>query len=170
MSAISDGTIRYTFYKKSVSHPMTIINRSAVPISTKRTTIFHECTRRMRNISQDYGWEKTAKHLTEYMDSLRISGYPEHFRYNILRGVISKEKEILNMVEQKLTKKHRTKQEIQAKKSSKPGRYKNTWFLRGQYKNTLKVTATPESKLAQDINNRLKKILDPELGATSEGC
>ena len=160
------GEIHYTFYKKPVSHPMTINARSAVSMLTKRNTIYQECTRRMKNTSQDLGWKETADHLSKYMDSLRISGYNHQFRYNVLKGVISKEIELRNKLKLENKHRHRTKDEILAAKRSKPGRNNNTWQLRGNNRVTLKVSATPNSQLAKMMREGLKKYEWKDLGKT----
>ena len=74
LSKKSNGEVQYTFYKKKLAHPMTIMKRSAVPMKIKRNTIFQECTRRLKNTSEDLGLKEAADHLTVYMNCLRISG------------------------------------------------------------------------------------------------
>ena len=63
--------VLHTFYKKPVASPYTIMKRSAILESTKRNTIF----RRLQHVSPECGLEECAKHLTEYSQTLRLSGY-----------------------------------------------------------------------------------------------
>ena len=56
------------------------MKRSAISMGVKRSTIFSEMMRRIRNTSNSLGWTEIARHLSKYMDSLRLSGYNELFR------------------------------------------------------------------------------------------
>ena len=78
--------ISHTFYRKPVSSPYTILKRSAVSESVKRSTIFQEGLRRLLHISSDQPWAESVKHLNEYSNCLRLSGYSEAERYQTIRG------------------------------------------------------------------------------------
>ena len=67
--------ISHTFYKKPIASPFTILKRSAVSESVKRSTIFQESLRRLQHISEDCPWSETVNHLSEFSNCLKISGY-----------------------------------------------------------------------------------------------
>ena len=90
---IEKGILRHIFYKKPMAHPMTVLYRSAVSMGCKRTTVFNEILRRMNNCDSNQPWETVRNVLTEFMNTLRLSGYPEHFRYNILKGALQRHNE-----------------------------------------------------------------------------
>ena len=160
------GNIRYTFYKKPMAHPMTIMKRSAVSMTIKRNTIYNECTRRMKNTAVELGWSETANHLSEYMNCLRISGYPARFRYNILKGAIKKEQKLRQKLEANNEMRHRSREDIILDKANKLGRYAHTWQIRNSKRNVLRVNATPNSKLANKMKAQLKDLDWPMIGRT----
>ena len=82
--------ILYTFYKKEVSSPYTILKRSALSYKIKRSTLFQEALRRIYNISESLPWSEKATHLTAYSNMLRISGYTQKERYHFVKGAISR--------------------------------------------------------------------------------
>ena len=65
----------HTFYKKGVSSPFTILQRSAMSASTKRLTTFQEGLRRLKNMSPLLEWKDVIPHMNLYSNMLRISGY-----------------------------------------------------------------------------------------------
>ena len=67
----------------------------------KRNTLFQEALRRLRNISPLLPWTEAVPHMEEFGNMLRISGYSEAYRYNIIRGAISRMKDIRNKVKTK---------------------------------------------------------------------
>ena len=84
---IRNNKISHRFYKKSCAHKLTILERSAVPMSIKRNTIFQESMRRIKNHSLDNDWSTIADELSVFSNTLRLSGYNKLFRYNVLKGV-----------------------------------------------------------------------------------
>ena len=153
-----DNSISHTFYSKPVSSPYTILNRSAVSSSCKRSTIFQETIRRMKNVSPNQPWSVKVEILNKWMNTLRISGYNQAYRHNILKGAISRHLEMERMAESGVIARYRNKKEIIANKSMKKGRFNNTWFLggKGNFASTIKVPQTPSSQLARDVSRNIQ--------------
>ena len=86
---VQDNKIRHNFFKKAVSSEFTIMSRSKISDSMKLNTLFMECYRRLINCDQDTPWGVIASHLSQYSNTLRISGYTELQRYNAIKGVIA---------------------------------------------------------------------------------
>ena len=91
---IQDNQVVHSFYKKKVSSPFTILKRSAIAYSVKRSTIFQETIRRISHISDGLPWSETVNHLNEYSNCLRISGYSPQERYHAIRGGIMRYEEL----------------------------------------------------------------------------
>ena len=72
---MDDSTVHFQFYSKPMSSKFTILQRSALGSSTKRNTLFQESLRRLRNCHPDVGWSVKAKHLSDFSNMMRISGY-----------------------------------------------------------------------------------------------
>ena len=65
-----------------------LMQRSAVSSSVKRTTLFQEGLRRLHNCSQDIDKQEVNMILSQYMDSLKKSGYKESYRRDLLKGIM----------------------------------------------------------------------------------
>ena len=73
--------ISYTFYKKEIASKYTILKRSAISMNTKRTTLFQEGLRHMSHVSHRLPWSKTTRHMSEWSNTMRVSGYNEKEKY-----------------------------------------------------------------------------------------
>jgi hypothetical protein len=161
-------TIHHTFYKKPVSSPYTILNTSAMSMAVKRETHFQEALRRMKNVDPAQPWEEKARHLSEWTNMLRISGYGPKYRFRILSGAITRHLQLLEDVkEKKIPSLYRTRAEmIRAKETKGGGSTAATWFLKGGVTGTLEVTSTPKSALAGILTKLLKVVTSPTGGRT----
>ena len=65
-----ENTILYKFYKKSMSSPFTIINRSAIPEATKVATANGEIIRRFKRTSTQLGRGEFERILLEFTGDL----------------------------------------------------------------------------------------------------
>ena len=85
-------------YKKKMASPFVIMKTSAISSSIKRSTLFQEGIRRLSNTSIDLAPDVYTRIMTEYSNSLRISGYSEKYRKDILNGIMKRWSEVLDMV------------------------------------------------------------------------
>ena len=163
---VSQNQIKHKFYSKPMSSPYQIHYRSAIAKRTKRETLLQEGIRRLRNTSADTNELEKINNMSEYMNSLRVSGYDLKYRYNLLKGIQqlydSQECDIALGVRDRF----RSREQILAAKEQKIGKYPATWFLRGKNQNTLKVQATPDSALLRAMNSALGDKVCTEGGAT----
>ena len=60
----------------------------------------------------------------------------------------------------------RYREQIAEQKESRYGKYPDTWFLRGEVQNTLKVQSTPNSALLKDLRKVVGGKICAEGGAT----
>ena len=155
------------FYLKPMSSPYQMLYTSAIPQKTKRDSLLQEGLRRLRNFST--GVPEAIKNdcMSRFMNSLRISGYDQKFRYELLKGIQAREAQIEQEINSGNRVRYRSREQILEQKAKSLGKYPNTWFLRGPIQNTLKVPGAPESRIVNTIREKFgKDRLGTEGGAT----
>ena len=134
----------HTFYKKPIASPYTILKRSAVSESIKRSTIFQETLRRLQYISDDCPWSETVKHLSEFSNCLRIWGYDKKTRYQTIRGAIMRHRSMRQkVIDGEIESVNRTKIEILRTKREKGGLIASLWYLKGETDKVTTCQPTP---------------------------
>ena len=129
--------------------------QSALPAKQKRETILQEGLRRLRNCSPDLEENEVIEIMSTFMNMLRISGYNQAYRYQMLKGIMERRRQINAEVLDGPWKGYRSKVEILEAKKSKLQKFPNTWFMASGAINTLKVVHTPNSTLKQLLQNKL---------------
>ena len=81
-----DNKIVFMFYKKPIQNRLTVMKKSAMPMNKKIRLQTQECFRRIHNTSDDIPEDKKKDILEQFMKDLRLSGYNEQERLNILKG------------------------------------------------------------------------------------
>merc|ERR1712176_472173 len=81
-------TLMYKFYRKPMSSPFQILNRSAVPEGVKVATAVQEVLRRWKTTSTYCSRGSYETITIEYMDMLAANGYPEAWRRKILEKAL----------------------------------------------------------------------------------
>ena len=131
------GHVSHVFYKKPVSHPLTIMQRSAISSSIKRSTLFQEGLRRLNNCSIDIDKNEVNMIMSEYMNCLRMSGYKEAYRRSLLRGIMIRHQQVQNKINNGLWSRYRSRQQIVTSKQAKSGKTSANWFVRGEIRSTV---------------------------------
>ena len=80
--------VQFSFFKKPMSSPYVNLYRSALPSKTKRESLLQEGLRRLRHMSSSVLSSEKCQIMSNFMNSLRISGYDDSYRYNLLKGII----------------------------------------------------------------------------------
>ena len=130
--------------------------RSAVAARTKRDSLLQEGLRRLRHTCEDASAEEVRHVMGEYMNMLRISGYDIKFRVQMLSGIMNRQRQIREEISRGLRLKFRSRQQIREQKLQKLGKFSNTWFLRDNTLNTLKIQATPSNTLSRNVHKALQ--------------
>ena len=86
--------VAHTFFRKPIASPYTILKRSAIAEGTKKNTLFQEVLRRLYNVSNLLPWSESVRHLSEYSNVMRNSGYSASERFNAIRGGILRYEEM----------------------------------------------------------------------------
>ena len=107
----------YSFYSKDISTPYTILFNSAVPVSTKRTTMLQEGIRRWVNTSSLVPEEELKCTLSRYMNKLRVSGYDLKYRLEVLKGIQVRIKDFEAKIIEGYKVRNRSRVEISEKNS-----------------------------------------------------
>ena len=128
---VEEGRIRHSFYRKEVASNRVIMERSAVSRRTKRDTLFQEGLRRLRNMDRGSTEEEVKEVLGEFSNSMRVSGYTEKVRRDIVKGVLERGKQVESEIEAGTRVRFRTREEIDEMKGKNKHRHRSTWYLRG---------------------------------------
>ena len=83
-----EGYVEHVFYRKPMATNILTHKDSALSNKTKFTILTQECLRRMHNTSENVDKTTKVDILYEFMKDLKIFGYDENERLNILRGGI----------------------------------------------------------------------------------
>ena len=158
--------IRHIHYRKEVASNLLIMKRSALPTRTKRDTLFQEGIRILRNCNPQVNTNTIRENLGDFSNRMRLSGYGVQTRKDILQGVLERSRGFEEGIRQGVNKRFRNRQEINNQKSEAKGKFKSTWFLRGEYTGVLKVQPTPNSGLASEVQRRIKATKGPDGGYT----
>ena len=143
----------YEFYEKPMSSKFVLMKDSAAPLNQKRTVLTQEGIRRLKNCKMELEWDQKAKHLENFMQKLKNSGYDERFRLEILKSSINGYEKIVEDHQNGVKPMYRSrewkeKNKWNAKKSSKK---ENWWKGKEVIKNksVIFVPATPGRELAK---------------------
>ena len=163
---IESDKVEFSFYQKPMSSPYVNLYRSALPLKTKRNSLFQEGIRRLTNISPGVPVKERNCILSKFMNSLRISGYDKKYRYELLKGIIEKHQKNEADILSGERVRFRTGAQILAQKAKKTGQFTDTWFLNDKISCTLKVQATPGSQLAEKMKQKIGSQYGPDGGQT----
>ena len=85
----NEGTILYQHYEKAVSSKTVLNAKSAHSAACKRSVHTQEVVRRLLNTSWRLDWqEETAPVITEYMRRMKVAGYGERYRRDVLQHAL----------------------------------------------------------------------------------
>ena len=100
------------------------------------------------------------------MNSLRCSEYDNAKKFQTLKGVINRAKQIEDEISNGTRIRYRTKIQIDQSKRNTTGNFPNTWFLRNETTNILKVPCTPNSILVNNMKQKAGQSRGPDNGLT----
>ena len=163
---IVNNRVVYLFYKKPCASPFTLLKRSAIPESTKRTTNFQEGIRRLFRTSMDTDWSTKADILAVYSNMLKISGYSHQYRLNTISGVLKRWDQMVSDINSGKIKFHRSRSMIDAQRAARGGQTAANWFLKDLITTTLSLPMTENSSLKRAIQSTLSSIKGPDGGQT----
>ena len=123
-----------------------------------------EVIRVRRNIHPGLPWETTANHLNDFSKRLRLSGYNQDYRYQIIKSGVEgfeKMKDVASQGGRPINSPRTWEEDLRQKKKYFK---KKTWFKKGGFDVPLFVPHTPRGELAKRMrrkegeNNQGRKI------------
>ena len=89
------NVVPYRHYWKQIANFKVVMEISAMPNKMKRRCMVQEVVRILRNTSRNIDRDIKTNQLSEFSERLRISGYKQHARMEIIkRGVEAYEKQV----------------------------------------------------------------------------
>ena len=162
INKLEHNRIDFEFYEKPTRNPRVILASSALSWSSKRTILTQECLRRLRNTKLELGPDVQKFHLDRFMLKLKVSGYNQRFRTEILNSAL---KAFDKMVEEDKTgvkPMYRCKEWQQVERKTRKLEKKSNWWntekSKIQYKTVLFVTPTPGRVLAKELQTRENEL------------
>ena len=155
---VEDNKILYKFYKKPMASPLVMMKDSALPENIKRSSLIQEVVRRLRNTKRSLPWDLKAEILSEFSNSMKLSGYPENYRQNIIKSGIEAFEKICDESDTGGTPLYRPRGYKQKERRKKKLMTKTSWYRPEDAVGFYPVT--PGGELAKEI----KKIVDEEGG------
>ena len=84
-----DKSINYQWYKKPMATNFSILNRSAMPMATKRITLVQRGVTMLRNTRQELHHLLRVPLMEELAEIMMVSGYPEDFRRGVIESAVA---------------------------------------------------------------------------------
>ena len=138
--------VRFEFFSKPMAPKKIMLASSAQPWNQKRTTLTQELIRRLLNCSKELPCRSKAKHLTDFMQLLKNSGYSEAFRAEILKSGLKGYNKILSAERDGVRPMYRPKGWKESARWLAKRRKKKEW-LGTFWKACIFVPPTPGSQL-----------------------
>ena len=83
---VEENKVMYEHFRKPMANMFLMLEKSAMPAQMKRNVLTQEVVRIRRNIHPDLPWETTVKHLNNFNERMRMSGYKENYRFQIIKS------------------------------------------------------------------------------------
>ena len=149
--------VRFEFYSKPMAAKKVILASSAQPWGQKRTTLTQELIRRLLNCSRELSCEKKRKHLDNFMQLLKNSGYSEAFRLEILKSGLHGFNNILKADRDGTRPMYRPKSWKESARWLEKKRKKSNW-LGNFWKSCIFVPPTPGSELKKRMQAKEEEM------------
>ena len=151
---VDNNKVMYENYRKPVANQLLMMEMSAMPANMKRTVLTQEVVRIRRNIHPGLPWETTLRHLDNFSQRMRMSGYNENYRFQIIKSGVEGFDKMLKESEDggRPINSPRTWEEDLRQKN----KYfkKKRWYRRGGYDVPLFVPHTPRGELAKKMKEK----------------
>ena len=133
----------------------------------KRSVLTQEGIRILKNCSEDIPWETTAEMMSDFSLRMKLSGYNESYRHNIIQSSISGYEKQKEMDRNDIQPMFRDKNWNKVKRKKDKEKKTKQWFKKGAENDQsfpIFCPCTPNSKLFQ----RWKKVAE-EVAESSRG-
>ena len=153
------GEILYEHYEKPMASKTVLHSQSAHPPHCKKSVHVQEVIRRLLNCSNKLSWEReTAPIITEYMLRMKIAGYGERYRENIVRKALLIHKKKMDDDEKGVRPIFRPKFWRKEERKREKERKKKEWGTKRGHIAPIFVPTTPNGVLAK----KMKEVADKQ--------
>ena len=164
MAMNSINEVVYCFHRKPQSNKYTMMARSALPDRIKRSTMSNEALRRLLCCSSNLEEHKKVKVLEDFARMLRISGYSEKFRYEVILDARRGFEKMIRREEGGGQPVDRPREFEEGERRRRKEEKVSRWFRKEQRGTNIRegviiIPPTPEGVLAKE----LKKVCEEEL-------
>ena len=153
-----ENMVEYTHFKKSMVNDTLLMKQSAMPYKMKKASLIQEGVRILRNTSRRLGSNEQVRHLNEFSWRLKISGYEDYERREIIMLATKAYEKQVRKDEQQITPLYRPKGYMKDERKIMKASKKTTWYK--PYDTVLYVPVTPKSELKREIQKVVEKHCD----------
>ena len=156
----SEKKIEYEFYQKPIANKCVTHKTSAMSIKQKMHILTQQCFSRLHNTSESISTSRTVQLLDEFMIDLKVSGYSERERKNILEGAVNTHLKLKDKETSGVRPYYRHKMTVKSV-NKKNSEYKNQWFKgrNNMFKTVMFVDATPNDELIKLLRKTEEKFM-----------
>ena len=155
---VEENTILYEFYRKDMANRILMMSRSAMPSKIKRNVLIQEAIRILRNCSSRLKWDKIAEILTDFCVRMKLSGYNERYRLNIIQSAPRKWEEQKKQDKIGIRPLYRKKQWNRETRKQEKEMKKKQWFRQDNARFTIFCPYTPNSRLFKMWKTKAEEI------------
>ena len=149
--------VLFEFFSKPMTAKKVMLAASAQPWGQKRTTLTQELIRRLLNCSKGLSCATKKKHLDNFMQLLKNSGYSQKFRAEILKSGLKGYSKILEAERDGVRPMYRPKGWKESARWLEKRRKKNNW-LGLFWKSCIFVPPTPGSELKKQMQAKEEEM------------
>ena len=146
---VEENKLLHENYRKPMANPLTMLAMSAMPANMKRTVLTQEVVRIRRNISLELPWDTTVKHLNDFSQRMRASGYSEKYRFEIIKSGVEGFDKMIDEENKGGRPINQRRTWNQDQRQKKKELQKKNWYSKGGYDVPLFVPHTPGGELAK---------------------
>ena len=149
--------VLFEFFSKPMTAKKVMLAASAQPWGQKRTTLTQELIRRLLNCSKALNCTTKRKHIDNFMQLLKNSGYSQKFRVEILKSGLKGYNKILKAEKDGVRPMYRPKGWKESARWLEKRRKKNNW-LGTFWKSCIFVPPTPGSELKKQMQAKEEEM------------
>ena len=149
--------VRFEFFSKPMAAKKVMLASSAQSWGQKRTSLTQELIRRLLNCSKELPCLRRRKHLNNFMQLLKNSGYNQKFRSEILKSGLNGYNKILKAERDGVRPTYRPKGWNETARWLVKRRKKNNW-LGPFWKSCIFVPPTPGSELKKLMQSKEEEM------------
>ena len=150
---VEGNKVWYEHFRKPMANDLLMLEISAMPAKIKRATLAQEVVTIRRNISPDLPWDVTVKHLNNFCQRMRASGYDENYRFQILKAGMIGYDHMLEVERAGGRPVNLPRSWDEDNRQKKKATQAKNWFRKGGFDVPLFIPCTPGGELAKRISN-----------------